>query len=144
MGFNRGKTGLGAEQLWVRGSWAGGRWHRCSNTLKSAGSRCGGTFLKHSPDVRVGEPQKLQGVEVTGDVEMLGCNLASGDGVGTWFPSPLLPLLGGQAVGLPRLQRCTANGNVEGAQLWLARGSSRGLCSVGRNEACPVSYTSMN
>lgn len=107
----------------------------------------GGTFLKRSPDVHIRECQKLSGLEVTGDVKMLGCNLASGDSVGTWFPSPVLPLLEQQTVGLPRLQQCTANENVEAAQHWLARnskGSSRGLCSMGRDEACPVSYLSMN
>lgn len=72
---------------------------------------------------------------------MLGCNLASGDGVGTWFPSPALPLLEGPTVGLLRLQQRTANDTKASAQPWLARkgsGSSRGLRSMGCDEACHV------
>lgn len=100
----------------------------------------GRTLLKCSPDVHVRECQKLQGLEVMGDVEMLGCTLASGDGVGSGCPPPILPVLEQQAVVLPRLQQCMTVEKAGAAQPWLARngrGSSRGVVQY---ELCPVSY----
>lgn len=64
---------------------------------------------------------------------MLGCTLASGDGMGSECPSPMLPVLEQQAVALRRLQQCIAVEKAGAAQPWLARngrGSSRGLCSM--------------
>lgn len=102
-------------------------------TLWRAGDRYGGTLLKHSRDVHVRERQKLQGLQVMGDVKMLGCTLASGNGVGSGCPSPMLPVLEQQAADLPSLQRCMAMEKAGAAQPWFARngrGSSRGLWSM--------------
>lgn len=94
----------------------------------------GETLLKCIPDVHVRECQKLrEGLEVMGDVQILGCTLASGNGVGSGCPSPILPVLEQQAVALSRLQQCIAVEKAGVAQTWLARnstGSRRGWCSM--------------
>lgn len=86
----------------------------------------GGTLGKCSPDVRVRECQKLQGLEVMGDVKMLGCTLASGKGVGSGCPSLILAELEKQAAEAAAVEKA---GAAQPSFARNSRGRNRGLCS---------------
>jgi len=120
-GVQRGKAGVGAEQLPMPGPWAEGRCHRCSSALKSAGSRCGRDVSETSPR---GACRRVP--KAPGDVKMLWCKLTSGDSVGAWSLGLLHPRhhcwSGGQGV----CQGCSS------AQLRWKRGGRAAPAGKGR------------
>lgn len=78
----------------------------------------------------VSECQKLQSLEVMGDVKMLGCALASGSGVGSGRPSPTLPELEQQAVEPAAVNHCGKGRSCTTLVGKNGRGSSRKSCSM--------------